>query len=318
VQTIVFAPGRMRVELLLTYLREALRSKPGDGERVAGYRGGYLPKKRREIEAGLREGTVLGVVSTNALELGIDIGALDVSVVSGYPGTIASTWQQAGRAGRRTGASVAIFIANSNPLNQFVVNHPDYFFSGSPEHGLVNPDNLSILVDHVKCAAFELPFEDGSLDFAYSLGVLHHVPDTPGAVEGVARTLKRGAPLLLYLYYAFDNRPFWYRSLWKITDGTRRLITRLPLGAKSLVCDSIAAGVYWPLARIALAANAAGIDVSNFPLALYRNRSFYTMRTDARDRFGTPLEKRFYADEIRQMMLDAGLTDIRFSDVPPF
>lgn len=173
-------------------------------------------------------------------------------------------------------------------------------------------------VDFHRASVSALPFEEGSLDFAYSLGVLHHVPDTSGGVAAITRTLKRGAPLLLYLYYAFDNRPFWYRSLWKLTDGTRRWITRLPPSAKSLVCDSIAAGVYWPLARIARAANAAGMDVSNFPLSLYRDRSFYTMRTDARDRFGTPLEKRFRADEIRRMMTDAGLTDIRFSDAPPF
>jgi DEAD/DEAH box helicase domain-containing protein len=160
--TIVFATSRLNTEVLVTYLKDELeREGIKDSDLVRGYRGGYLPKKRREIEAGLREGSVLGVVSTNALELGIDIGSLDVAVISGYPGSIASTWQQAGRAGRRTGASVAVFIANSNPLNQFVVNHPDYFFSGSPEHGLINPDNLSILVDHVKCASFELPFQDG-------------------------------------------------------------------------------------------------------------------------------------------------------------
>jgi DEAD/DEAH box helicase domain-containing protein len=161
-QTIVFTTSRLTTEVLVTYLKNELeRGNPAYRDLIRGYRGGYLPKKRREIEAGLREGTVLGVVSTNALELGIDIGALDVAVIAGYPGTIASTWQQAGRAGRRTGASVAVFVANSNPLNQFIVNHPDYFFGGSPEHGLINPDNLSILVDHVKCAAFELPFRDG-------------------------------------------------------------------------------------------------------------------------------------------------------------
>ena len=160
-QTIVFTTSRLNTEILVTYLKNEIEQSVESRDLIRGYRGGYLPKKRREIEAGLREGTVLGVVSTNALELGIDIGALDVAVISGYPGTIASTWQQAGRAGRRTGASVAVFIANSNPLNQYVVNHPEYFFSGSPEHGLINPDNLSILVDHVKCAAFELPFQEG-------------------------------------------------------------------------------------------------------------------------------------------------------------
>ncbi len=183
--TIVFATSRLNTEVLVTYLKDELeRGGIRDGDLVRGYRGGYLPKKRREIEAGLREGSVLGVVSTNALELGIDIGSLDVAVIAGYPGSIASTWQQAGRAGRRTGASVAVFIANSNPLNQFIVNHPDYFFGGSPEHGLINPDNLSILVDHIKCASFELPFQDGEkfgkesleeiLAFLQEKNVLHH------------------------------------------------------------------------------------------------------------------------------------------------
>ncbi len=183
--TIVFATSRLNTEVLVTYLKDELeRGGIRDGDLVRGYRGGYLPKKRREIEAGLREGSVLGVVSTNALELGIDIGSLDVAVIAGYPGSIASTWQQAGRAGRRTGASVAVLIANSNPLNQFIVNHPDYFFGGSPEHGLINPDNLSILVDHIKCASFELPFQDGEkfgkeslaeiLAFLQEKNVLHH------------------------------------------------------------------------------------------------------------------------------------------------
>jgi DEAD/DEAH box helicase domain-containing protein len=160
-QTIVFALSRLHTEVMVTYLREAFEREVAQKDLIRGYRGGYLPKKRREIEQGLREGTVLGVVSTNALELGIDIGNLDVAILAGYPGTVASTWQQSGRAGRRSGASVAVLVANSSPLNQFVVNHPDYFFSGSPEHGLINPDNLSILVDHIKCAAFELPFRDG-------------------------------------------------------------------------------------------------------------------------------------------------------------
>ncbi len=183
--TIVFATSRLNTEVLVTYLKDELeREGIADRDLVRGYRGGYLPKKRREIEAGLREGSVLGVVSTNALELGIDIGSLDVAIISGYPGSIASTWQQAGRAGRRTGASVAVFVANSNPLNQFIANHPDYFFGGSPEHGLINPDNLSILVDHIKCASFELPFQDGEkfgkenlaeiLQFLQEKKVLHH------------------------------------------------------------------------------------------------------------------------------------------------
>jgi DEAD/DEAH box helicase domain-containing protein len=162
-QTIVFALSRLHTEVLVTYLKEAFETNVAQGELIRGYRGGYLPQKRREIEQGLREGSVLGVVSTNALELGIDIGNLDVAVLAGYPGTIASTWQRSGRAGRRTGASIAVLVANSSPLNQFIVNHPDYFFSGSPENGLINPDNLSILLDHIKCAAFELPFTEGEV-----------------------------------------------------------------------------------------------------------------------------------------------------------
>jgi len=161
VQTIVFARSRLRVEILLTYLTEAMRKAKKRSDSIRGYRGGYLPLQRREIERGLREGSIRGVVSTNALELGIDIGQLDVSVMAGYPGNIASTWQQAGRAGRRTDVSVAVLVANSSPLDQFIINHPDYFFGRSPESGIVDPNNLSILVSHVKCAAFELPFSDG-------------------------------------------------------------------------------------------------------------------------------------------------------------
>ena len=159
-QIIVFAQSRLAVELLTTYLKDALHGPPGSEELVRGYRGGYLPNRRREIEKGLREGAVRAVVSTNALELGIDIGALDVSVMAGYPGTIAATWQRAGRAGRRNTRSAAVLVASSAPIDQFIVRNPSYFFDASPEHALINPDNLHILIDHVKCAAFELPFAD--------------------------------------------------------------------------------------------------------------------------------------------------------------
>ncbi len=157
-QLIVFAQSRLSTELLTTYLKEDFEGGAGEPERIRGYRGGYLPNRRREIERGLREGSVQAVVSTNALELGIDIGALDVSVMAGYPGTIAATWQRAGRAGRRAGKSAAVLVASSAPLDQFVVRNPAFFFDRSPEHALIDPDNLHILVDHVKCAAFELPF----------------------------------------------------------------------------------------------------------------------------------------------------------------
>lgn len=160
-QTIVFAQSRLLTEVLVTYLKDDIEKSLKDEGLVRGYRGGYLPVRRREIEKGLREGKILGVVSTNALELGIDIGTLDVAVLAGYPGTIASTWQRAGRAGRKTGKSAAVLVASSAPLDQFIINHPDYFFSSPPEMALINPDNLSILVSHIQCAAFELPFEDG-------------------------------------------------------------------------------------------------------------------------------------------------------------
>jgi DEAD/DEAH box helicase domain-containing protein len=159
-QLIVFAQSRLATEILTTYLKDDFGGVPGGPERVRGYRGGYLPNRRREIEKGLRDGAVRAVVSTNALELGIDIGALDVSVMAGYPGTIAATWQRAGRAGRRTRSSAAVMVATSAPLDQFIVRNPSYFFGASPERALIDPDNLHILVDHIKCAAFELPFTE--------------------------------------------------------------------------------------------------------------------------------------------------------------
>ena len=159
-QLILFAQSRLAVEILTTYLKDAFHGPAGAADVVRGYRGGYLPNRRREIERGLRGGEVRAVVSTNALELGIDIGALDVSVMAGYPGTIAATWQRAGRAGRRTTRSAAVLVASSAPIDQFVVRNPSYFFDASPEHALINPDNLHILLDHVRCAAFELPFTD--------------------------------------------------------------------------------------------------------------------------------------------------------------
>jgi len=156
-QTIVFANSRLHTEVLLTYLQQANPPKPGLAEPIRGYRGGYLPGERREVERGLRDGRILGVVATNALELGIDVGSLDACVMAGYPGSIASTWQRAGRAGRRSESSCAVFVASSAPLDQFIVQHPDYFFGSSPEHAHIQPDNLEILVNHLKCAAFELP-----------------------------------------------------------------------------------------------------------------------------------------------------------------
>jgi DEAD/DEAH box helicase domain-containing protein len=159
VQTIVFARSRQNVEILTTYLRERVGGTRA--AKIMGYRGGYRPNERRDIERGLRDGNIMGVVSTNALELGIDIGQLQACVMSGYPGTIASAWQQAGRAGRRGSSSLTVMVGSSAPLDQFMIQHPEYFFARPAELGLVNPDNLLILVSHLKCAAFELPFLDG-------------------------------------------------------------------------------------------------------------------------------------------------------------
>ncbi len=173
VQSIFFARSRLRVELLLTYLREAYGRQGGESEAVRGYRGGYLPSERRQIEAGLRSGQVRAVVATNALELGIDIGQLQAAVLTGFPGSIASVWQQAGRAGRRQEAALAILVAGAGALDQYIIQHPDFFFGRSPEHALINPDNLVILTDHLRCAAFELPFRlgerFGEVDFTADL-----------------------------------------------------------------------------------------------------------------------------------------------------
>ena len=168
IPTIVFAKSRLAVEVLTRHLKNAVNDPLGNSGRVRGYRGGYLPTQRRDIECGLRSGTVRSVVSTNALELGIDIGQLDACVLCGYPGTIASTWQEAGRAGRRKNTSLTVLVASSAALDQYIVNHPSYFFGRNPENALIHPNNLYILLSHVKCAAYELPFEEGE---SYADGV---------------------------------------------------------------------------------------------------------------------------------------------------
>nr|MBN1229521.1 DEAD/DEAH box helicase [Anaerolineae bacterium] len=184
-QTIVFARSRLATEVLLGYLRDEVQLNGGDPATIRGYRGGYLPLERREIEQGLRNGAVQGVVATNALELGIDIGALGASILAGYPGTIASTWQQFGRAGRRADVSMGLLVASGGPLDQFIARNPAYIFESSPEHTLINPDNLAILVNHLRCAAYELPFRRGEafgtfeeadviLDMLAESGELHY------------------------------------------------------------------------------------------------------------------------------------------------
>lgn len=186
IQTIVFARSRVRVEILLTYLQDLVKNELGT-KSIRGYRGGYLPKLRREIERGLRSGEIRGVVSTNALELGIDIGQLQACVLNGYPGSIASVWQQSGRAGRRQGSSITFLVASSNPLDQYIIQNPRFFFERPPEEARIHPDNLLILLDHVKCAAYELPFEMNEqfgeeplvdlLEFLQEERVLHRVKD---------------------------------------------------------------------------------------------------------------------------------------------
>ncbi len=175
IPTIIFTKSRLQVEVITRHMKECVRNAYGFTDRVRGYRGGYLPSERRDIERGLRDGNVDMVVSTNALELGIDIGALTACVLCGYPGTIASTWQQAGRAGRRKDTALTIMVASSAPLDQYIIQNPDYFFEASPENALVQPDNLYILLSHIKCSAYELPFEDDE-----SFG---NIPDTASFLE---------------------------------------------------------------------------------------------------------------------------------------
>jgi len=163
-----------------------------------------------------------------------------------------------------------------------------------------------------------IPLPDDSCDFGYSLGVLHHVPDTAAGIAAVVRKLKSGAPLLLYLYYAFDNRPWWFRQLWRASETVRFVVSRMPHTARYAASQLLAGAVYWPLSRFARGAEVLGAEVDHFPLSAYRRRSFYVMRTDALDRFGTRLEQRFSRVQIAEMMRAAGLRDVTFSDSTPY
>lgn len=169
------------------------------------------------------------------------------------------------------------------------------------------------------CASIaNLPFQDESLDFAYSLGVLHHIPDSEAGLWSIASKLKPGAPFLLYMYYAFDNRPVWYRWLWRLSDAARRVLSRQPQAVKVIVAEMAAFGLYWPLARTAALLSRLGAEVDHWPLAFYRDRSIYVMRTDALDRFGTRLERRFTRVQLAEMLERAGFVNVRFSEGPPF
>ena len=170
----------------------------------------------------------------------------------------------------------------------------------------------------IKSGVDQIPLEDKSMDFGYSLGVLHHVPDTADGLKKAVKKLKKGAPFLLYLYYAMDNQPIWYKSIWKISDFFRKAISSLPFKTKLFITNIIASLVYFPLARFSKFLFRIGVNVHSFPLSNYRNKSFYTMRTDSLDRFGTKLELRYTKDEIEQMMISAGLIKIIFSNTTPY
>lgn len=173
-------------------------------------------------------------------------------------------------------------------------------------------------VEFILATANDVPLPKSSQDFGYSLGVLHHIPDTEAALKACAALLKPGAPLLVYLYYRFDNRPFWFQMIWRMSEMLRAVISKFPGFAKSMVTDAVALFVYLPLARLAWLAEHLGVDTRNFPLQFYRRASFYTMRTDSRDRFGTPLEQRFTRTEIAAMMERAGCSEIVFSEREPY
>jgi ubiquinone/menaquinone biosynthesis C-methylase UbiE len=164
----------------------------------------------------------------------------------------------------------------------------------------------------------DIPIEDNSLDFAFSLGVLHHVPDTVAAIRAIATKLKAGAPFLIYLYYALDNRPWWYRAIWRFSNIFRVIISPLPPMVRLIVSQIIAVVIYWPLARFAAIVERAGLSPAAIPLESYRHRKFYVMRTDAYDRFCTRLEQRFRRQQIERMLTDAGFDEIRFSDAVPY
>ena len=190
----------------------------------------------------------------------------------------------------------------------------------SPEVLAVARENLKGVQNvnyHAKSVS-EIPLPDNSLDFAFSLGVLHHVPDTQNAINAIAEKLKPGAPFLIYLYYAFDNRPPWYKTLWAINNGIRIVVSRLPHPLRKVIRETIAALVYWPLARLTTLHTRIGAPQQSLPLSWYGDKSFYVMRTNAYDHFCTQLEKRFSKAQIEQMLTDVGFGNIVFSDLAPY
>jgi len=234
VATIVFCQSRLSTEVVLASIKKGVEDRTGDSGIVRGYRGGYLPLRRREVEQGLRSGEVLGVVSTSALELGIDIGHLDVAVLAGYPGTIASMWQQAGRAGRRSGESAAVMVATSSPMDQYLAVHPDYLFGASPEHARINPENPFILINHVKCAAFELPI---AADEAFGGDVSGHLQALEA--EGV---LHRAGP---HFHWSSETYPADHISLRTVTSDNFLVIDTTSRDAAQVKRRQIIAEVDW-------------------------------------------------------------------------
>jgi len=234
VATIVFCQSRLSTEVVLSTIKKLVEDKTGDSGIVRGYRGGYLPLRRREVEQGLRSGEVLGVVSTSALELGIDIGHLDLAVLAGYPGTIASLWQQAGRAGRRSGESAAVMVATSSPMDQYLAAHPDYLFGAPPEHARINPENPFILINHVKCAAFELPLGAGE---AFGGDVTAHM----AALEEEGVLHRAGE----HFHWSSETYPADHISLRTVTSDNFLVIDTTARDAKQVKRRQIIAEVDW-------------------------------------------------------------------------
>ncbi|HUM18605.1 MAG TPA: DEAD/DEAH box helicase [Candidatus Nitrosotalea sp.] len=234
VATIVFCQSRLSTEVVLASIKKEVADKTGESGIVRGYRGGYLPLRRREVEQGLRSGEVLGVVSTSALELGIDIGHLDLAVLAGYPGTIASMWQQAGRAGRRTGESAAVMVATSSPMDQYLAAHPDYLFGASPEHARINPENPFILINHVKCAAFELPL---GADEGFGSDVSAHM----AALEDEGVLHRAGE----HFHWSSETYPADHISLRTVTSDNFLVIDTTARDAQQVKRRQIIAEVDW-------------------------------------------------------------------------
>ena len=282
VKTIVFARSRGRTELIASYIRAALghdrdgRAGRGGGSiRVAAYRGGYLPRERRAIERGLRAGELAGVVATTALELGIDIGDLDASILAGFPGTIAGSWQQAGRAGRRTGTSLSLLIASASPIDQFIIRHPQYFFERSPESGWVDPDNIYVLLDQLKCALFELPFADAELAAAAP------GPASPGAVQQPPFGHEVGA-LLRHLEQSGTVRHAAARWYWADRAYPAEHVSLRTSGAANVVIVEQHAGTRRAIGEMDLAS--AKTLLHDGAVYLHRGAQFVVVRLDVAGR----------------------------------